>query len=113
MTSQPRYRKGDRIGGRYLVHQALLGGMGEIHLCLDLKQNYPFALKTIQTRYLTRPDMRKLFEKEVMTWVSLEKHSHIVRCFHLEFIHNQRQPGIVHHDLKPENILRIYVIWHS
>jgi hypothetical protein len=26
---QPRYKKGDKIGGRYLVNQALMGGMGE------------------------------------------------------------------------------------
>lgn len=34
--SQPRYRPGDKIGGRYQVHKALMGGMGEVYLCLDL-----------------------------------------------------------------------------
>lgn len=32
MQSQPRYKKDDKIGGRYLVHQALTGGMSEVHL---------------------------------------------------------------------------------
>ena len=32
MQSQLRYKKGDKIGGRYLVHQALMGGMGEVQL---------------------------------------------------------------------------------
>jgi len=32
MQSRPRYKKGDKIGGRYLVHQALMGGMGEVYL---------------------------------------------------------------------------------
>ncbi len=32
MNPQPRYKKGDKIGGRYLVHQALMGGMGEMYL---------------------------------------------------------------------------------
>jgi hypothetical protein len=27
MRSQPRYQPGDTIGGRYQVHQALMGGM--------------------------------------------------------------------------------------
>jgi hypothetical protein len=27
MRSQPRYRPGDKIGGRYQVHRALMGGI--------------------------------------------------------------------------------------
>jgi hypothetical protein len=27
---EPRYCKGDEIGGRYLVHEALAGGMSEV-----------------------------------------------------------------------------------
>ncbi len=57
MKPQPRYQRGERIGGRYLVHKALLGGMGAVYLCLDLEENYPYALKTFQQRYLTRRPM--------------------------------------------------------
>ena len=32
---QPRYSKGQRNGGRLLVHQCLMDGMGEVYLCLD------------------------------------------------------------------------------
>jgi hypothetical protein len=32
MHSKPRYHSGDKIGGRYLVHQALMGGAGELYL---------------------------------------------------------------------------------
>lgn len=35
MKSQPRYQPGERIANRYLLHQALLGGMGEVYLCLN------------------------------------------------------------------------------
>ena len=71
---KPRYQPGDRIGGRYQVHQVKMGGMGEVYLCLDLEENYPYALKTFQRRYLTNPQLlRKSFEKEVSTWISLEK----------------------------------------
>jgi len=60
MSLHPRYRKGDRIGGRYLVHQALLGGLGEVYLCLDLEQNLPYALMTFLARYLARSIYRRL-----------------------------------------------------
>src|SRR4051812_32486579 len=84
MQAEPRYRKGDRIGGRYLVHQALAGGMGEVYLCLDLQEDAPYALKTFQRRSLEQPKVRDYFEREVATWVSLEKHPHVVRCFYLD-----------------------------
>lgn len=89
MKLQPRYQSGDKIGGRYQVHQALMGGMGEVYLCLDLKEMYPFALKTFQQRYLTNPKLRKAFEIEVAIWVALDKHPNIVRCFSMDILDNQ------------------------
>ena len=90
MKPKPRYQPGDKIGGRYQVHQALMGGMGEVYLCLDLEQMYPVALKTFQQRYLTNPQqLRVAFEQEVSTWVALEKHPNIVRCFYMDIIDNQ------------------------
>jgi hypothetical protein len=50
MNPKPRYNHGDKIGGRYLVHKALMGGMGEVYLYLDLEQSLPVALKTFQPR---------------------------------------------------------------
>jgi hypothetical protein len=41
MRPRPRYQPGDKIGGRYQIHQALMGGMGKVHLCLDLKSSGP------------------------------------------------------------------------
>lgn len=90
MKPQPRYQPGDRIGGRYLVHKALMGGMGEVYLCLDLEEMYPYALKTFQQRYLTDTQrLRRIFEQEVATWVALEKHSNIVRCFYMTMLDSQ------------------------
>ena len=37
MRPQPHYQPGEKIGGRYQVHQVLMGGMGEVYLCLDLQ----------------------------------------------------------------------------
>jgi len=89
MQTQPRYKKGDKIGERYLVYQALIGGMGEVYLCLDLQKNRPYALKTFQARYLTNLKLREAFKREVATWVALEKHPNIVRCFYMDIIDNQ------------------------
>jgi len=81
---QTRYSRGDRIGGRFLVHEMLQGGMGEVYLCLDLKVMAPIALKTFQQRFLTNKEVRQRFEQEAYTWVSLGRHPHIVRCFYLD-----------------------------
>jgi tetratricopeptide (TPR) repeat protein len=90
LKQQPRYQKGDRIGGRYQVHQSLIGGMGEVYLCLDLEDMVPCALKTFQQRYLEQASrLRRAFEQEVMVWVGLEKHPNIVRCFHMITLDNQ------------------------
>jgi tetratricopeptide (TPR) repeat protein len=90
MNPQLRYQPGDKIGGRYQVHQALMGGMGEVYLCLDLETIQPFALKTFQQRYQTNAQrLRRAFEKEVSTWVALEKHPNIVRCFYMKPLDNQ------------------------
>jgi tetratricopeptide (TPR) repeat protein len=90
MRRQPRYGPGDKIGGRYQVHQALMGGMGEVYLCLDLETIQPYALKTFQQRFLGDPQkLRAIFEQEVATWVALEKHPNIVRCFYMTILDNQ------------------------
>ena len=49
MKLQPRYKKGDKIGGRYQVHDVKMGGMGEVCFCLDLEEMILLALKTFQT----------------------------------------------------------------
>jgi len=82
---QPRYSKGQRIGNRFLIHQALMGGMGEVYLCLDEENNYPYALKTFQG---SSPNLADIFKIEVANWIALEKHPNIVRCFYMERFDN-------------------------
>ncbi len=36
MKPQPRYKPGDKIGGRYQVYKVLMGGMGEVYLDRNL-----------------------------------------------------------------------------
>lgn len=95
MKPQPRYQPGDRIGGRYHVHKALLGGMGEVYLCLDLEEMNPYALKTFQQRYLKDTQrLRHSFEQEVATWIALERHPNIVHCSWMEIFNNQPFMGL-------------------
>src|SRR5258707_1237824 len=82
---QPRYKRGQRIAGHYLVHQSLMGGMGEVYLCLDEQTIMPYALKTFQS---SSPDLADSFKKEVANWIALEKHPNIVRCFWMEKLDN-------------------------
>lgn len=89
MKPNPRYQPGDKIDGRFLVHQVLMGGMGEVYLCLDLETIQPLALKTFQARYLNNPKIREAFNTEVITWVALEKHPNIVQCFAMDIRDNQ------------------------
>ncbi len=86
--AKPRYKPGDRIGGRYQVHQVKMGGMGEVYLCLDLEEMHPFALKTFQQRYQSSA-LRTAFEQEVVIWVALERHPNIVRCHWMQMLDNQ------------------------
>ncbi len=86
MHPQLRYGKGDTIEGRYLVHRGLAGGMAEVYLCLDTQERLPLALKTFQARDPTGPKAREYFAREASTWVALEKHPKIVRCFYLDTV---------------------------
>ena len=82
---QARYKVGDVIGGEFLIYESLMGGMGELYICLNKKENYPVVLKTFQK---TNPNLYQLFEKEVKTWIALEKHPNIVRCYWMRKIDN-------------------------
>ncbi|MDM8527421.1 hypothetical protein QUF58_04345, partial [Anaerolineales bacterium HSG24] len=87
-TKNAHYEKGDTIGGRYQIFQALSGGMGEVYLCYDTEWKRPRALKTFRAKFLTNPRVRKLFEAEVNHWVKLEKHPNIVQCEFLKTVDN-------------------------
>ena len=100
MSIKLHYKRGDKVGGRYLVHRALAGGMGEVYLCLDLEENLPWALKTFQKRFTYSSRIREAFKREVETWMAFEKHSNIVRCFHMDTI--EQNPFIILEWVIPE-----------
>lgn len=76
------FQRGDKIDGRYFVHQALSGERGEVYLCLDLETSRAYALKTIHSRHLNDAHNLDAFYKEVAVRVALESHANIVRCHH-------------------------------
>ena len=89
-TDKPtQYHTGDKIGGQYLVFEVKRGGMGEVYLCFDLKNSEPYALKTVQKRYINDPMAHARFSAEARNWIDLGRHPHIVRCYSLREIEHQ------------------------
>lgn len=90
MPPKHRYKKGEKIGERYYIHKVLSGGFGEVYLCLDLEELYPYALKTFKQRYQKdREEQHQDLEREVSSWIALQKHPNIVRCFYMKTIDKQ------------------------
>lgn len=88
MQTATRYKAGDTLG-RFMIFQALTGGMGEVYLSVDTETLRPYALKTLKSQFLDSPGLHEAFRTEVETWISLGKHPHIVRCFYMDDINDQ------------------------
>ena len=86
MENRNRYQKGETIGGRYLVQKVLIGGMGEVYLCMDSLAGAPRAIKTFQDQFLYDVDIRERFAKEALTWAKLGRHPNIVTVYEVEKI---------------------------
>jgi serine/threonine protein kinase/Tfp pilus assembly protein PilF len=73
------YKKGDVIGGKYLVHGTLgKGGFGVVYLVSDRQTRQVRALKSFRDKFLADPRARETFQKEALVWVHLEDHPFIV-----------------------------------
>ena len=79
-----RYQAGDHIGGQYKVIHALAGGMGEVYLCEVANSNDRVALKTFQLKM--GANLQKAFNDEANHWITIGKHSNIVRCREVQTI---------------------------
>ena len=62
------YKRGDRIDGRYEVLDVHRGGMGVVYATYDHVSGMPFALKTIQERFLSDLLRQELFTEEASVW---------------------------------------------
>lgn len=73
------YKKGDVIGGEYLVHGTLgMGGFGVVFLTTDRETNQFCALKTFRDEFLADASTQEAFKKEALLWVNLEEHPFIL-----------------------------------
>jgi len=81
-----KWKVGEKIEGRYEIHDIKKGGMGIVFLCYDHESKSPVAIKTFQDKYLTDKDSIDRFMWEAETWVRLEKHKNIVRADYVEKI---------------------------
>jgi eukaryotic-like serine/threonine-protein kinase len=78
------YKKGDVIGGLYVVQGVLgVGGFGVVYLVQARESGARHALKTLRDEYMKEPETRELFRREARVWVGLDRHPNIVRA---EFI---------------------------
>jgi tetratricopeptide (TPR) repeat protein len=64
----------------YKIVEIKKGGFGIVYIATDNKDQ-PFALKTFQAQYLWIDEDRERFEREVLTWVKLDRHPHIVNAY--------------------------------
>jgi len=80
------WQVGDKIGNQYEVYKILKGGFGIVYICYVHKHKTPFALKTLQEKYLLSEDSQKLFEREALIWTELERYPYIVRAYWVEKI---------------------------
>jgi len=81
-----KWKVGEKIEGRYEIHDIKKGGMGIVFLCYDDEFKEPVAIKTFQDKYLTDKDSIDRFMWEAETWVRLEKHKNIVRADYVKNI---------------------------
>ena len=77
------FHEGALIGNRYRVHRRAAGGLGQVYLCLDEKEQIGLVLKTaIEFNSVSRHRL----EAEVSAWVAVGNHPNIVRCIALRII---------------------------
>lgn len=76
-----KWQVGDRIANQYEIYHIKTGGMGIVYICYDHKNKTPYVLKTFQDKYLFSEEPRKLFEREALIWIELERYPYIVHAY--------------------------------
>jgi tetratricopeptide (TPR) repeat protein len=64
----------------YKIKEIRKGGFGIIYIVTD-DRSQPYALKTFQAQYLWIDEDRERFEREVLTWIKLDRHPNIVNAY--------------------------------
>lgn len=67
--------------GDYVVERMLgQGGMGRVYLARRISDSELFAIKSVLTMILKDPAKKKLFFRELRTWIDLPPHPHLTAC---------------------------------
>lgn len=82
------YKMGERLKGRYEIHDIKEGAMGLVYICFDHDAGFPVALKTFRSSFLSDEKLNNRFRMEAETWVKLGRYNHIVWALFVETIEN-------------------------
>jgi serine/threonine protein kinase len=75
------YRKGEVIGGRYVVLGILgEGGYGLVYHVRNRDDGREVALKTFRDTYMFDPRVRLRFRSEALTWIAIGQHSFVLQA---------------------------------
>ena len=78
---------GDRIEGRWEVHQILRGGMGILYVVYDHESKEVHAAKTFPDKvFATRPQIAERFQREASAWMKLDIHQNVTRARFVEVL---------------------------
>jgi len=77
---------GETILGRYEVRDMFEGGMGKVFRVFDLEWGREMAVKIPHQRLLTRPEIKKSFEEECLTWINMGLHPNIAPCHYIKTV---------------------------
>jgi tetratricopeptide (TPR) repeat protein len=84
-----RWRVGDLIRDRYEVYDIKTGGIGVVYIVYDHDHGIPYALKTLQDRYLSNPLAVNRLTQEAEVWLRLGRHPNIVNVVCVDQIDDQ------------------------
>ena len=79
-----KWKVGNTIAGRFVIHQIKSGGMGIVFIYYDSEFQLPFALKTVKDKYLWHEKIKENFKREALAWNLLDKHPNIVQLAYVE-----------------------------
>lgn len=81
------WKVGDRIKGRWEIHDIKRGGMGVVYIVYDHEWKEAFAAKTFQDEVFARnTTTADRFTQEAITWVNLDLHQNITQARFVETI---------------------------
>ncbi len=79
------WQVGDRVRGRWEVHQVLRGGMGIVYVVYDHAAHQALAAKTFQEEAFAKgPLLAERFHREALTWVRLDSHPNVTRAHYVQ-----------------------------